>query len=180
MVKALIELMLGDLGKVLIAQYNVYHLPVNLIVILYGTVLMWAHLNLRRVVRQMEALILDLAKSSASPLDVPHLFDVFQQQWKEVRTGNKLFLPTSNDLWFSRMEPADLIEDLKLQPEFLCVVLSKAGYIASPGTLSKQTYRVWELYRHQLLIGMRAHHLEPDVQLKLRGKQTESQKTAYG
>lgn len=171
MVQAFIELLLGDIGRFLIAQYNQYDLPINLIVIAYGTLLMWAHLNLRRVVRQMETLIIHLAATSESPLDVQLLFEMFHGRWKQSPTHKKLLLPTANDLWFSVVERADLIEHLKLQKEFLCVVLSKAQLLEPSGTLSKQTYRVWELYRHQLLTGMRARHLEPEFQQKMRGKQ---------
>lgn len=174
MVQGLIDFMLGDLGKSLIAQYNEYHLIINLIVMAYGTLLMWAHLNLRRVTRQMEAVIIELARNSESPLDVQHLFEAFNERWKRSSTHKKLFLPTRNDLWFYRVDSAELVENLKLQKEFLCVVLSKAGFLETPGTLSKQTYRVWELYRHQLLMGMRAHHLEPDVQFRIRRKPTSS------
>jgi hypothetical protein len=72
------------------------------------------------------------------------------------------------------MERADLLEKLNIQKEFLCVVLVKAGLLEPFGSLSKQTYRVWELYRHQLLTGMRARHLEPEVQLRMRRKQTRA------
>lgn len=171
MVQAVIELMLGDLGKSLIAQYNAYHLPINLLVIIYGTLLMWTHVNLRLVTREMEALILDLARQSEPSLDVGLLFDRFCDRWKNSKANKKLFLPTRNDLWFFTVERSDLIENLNIEKEFLCVVLAKAGMLEPFGTLSKQTFRVWELYRHQLLTGMRARHLEPEVQLRMREKQ---------
>jgi hypothetical protein len=176
MVKALIEIMLGDVGRFLLAQYNEYHLSINLIVIAYGILSIWAHLNLRRVTRQMEALIIDLAKHSASPLDVQQLFELFNNRWKDSSATQKVFLPTRNDLWFSMVNRANLVKHLNLQKEFVYVVLSKAGLLEPSDALPKQIYRVWELYRHQLLTGIRARHLEPDVQLKIRENQN-SQKT---
>jgi hypothetical protein len=71
---------------------------------------------------------------------------------------------------------ANLVKHLNLQKEFVYVVLSKAGLLEPSDALPKQIYRVWELYRHQLLTGIRARHLEPDVQLKIRENQN-SQKT---
>lgn len=174
MVEAVIELVLGDMGRFLTEQYNEYHLPINLVILAYGTLLMWAHLNLRRAARKMEQLIIDLAATVEPPLDVQLLFEAFRERWECSATKKKLFLPTPNDLWFSMVESADLIEYLKLQKEFLCIVLSKAGLLEPYGTLSKQTYRIWELYRHQLLTGMRARHLEPEVQQKLRKEQTSA------
>lgn len=174
MIKALNELMLGDLGRFLIAQYNQNHLVINAIILVYGSLLMWAHINLRRVTRQMEALIVDLARDSQPPLDVQRLFEAFRQHWENSPGGRKLILPTRNDLWFSVMDKSDLIDDLKLQEEFLYVVLSKAGVMETPGSLSRQTYRIWETYRHQLLMGVRTRHLEPEVQQRIRGKQAGS------
>jgi hypothetical protein len=66
-----------------------------------------------------------------------------------------------------------MAEILGIKPDYIRVVLTKAGGLDPVGTVPKQTYRAWELYRHQLLTGIRARHLEPDIQLKMRkGKTT--------
>lgn len=174
MVKELIELMLGDLGRDLIARYNQNHVIINAVILVYGSLLMWTHMNLRRVTRQMEALIVELARHNQPPPDIQLLFEAFRERWKSTPRGGKLILPTRNDLWFSVIDKADLIEALSLRKEFVCVVLAKAGVMEPPGSLSKQTYRIWETYRHQLLMGVRARHLEPEVQQRIRGKQASS------
>lgn len=174
MVEALVDVMLGDVGRALVARYNENHLIINAIVLVYGSLLIWAHVNLRRVTRQMEALIVDLARDSKLPLNGQLLFEKFRQRWKAAAGGKKLLLPTRNDLWFTLTARADLIEALWLRKEYLDVVLSKAGVLEPPGSLSKQTYRIWETYRHQLLMGVRARHLEPEVQQKIRGRQAGS------
>ena len=173
MFKALIELMLGQSGRFLIAQYNEYHVAINLVVIIYGTLLILAHLNLRQITRRMEAVMIGLAREAQPPHDAQHLFRAFRERWKESQADKKLFFPSRNDLWFSMIESGDLIEILNLQKEYLLVVLSKAKILNPSVTLPKQTYRAWELYRHQLLTGIRAHHMEPEVQLEMRRKQTK-------
>lgn len=168
MVDAIIEVMLGDVGRYLLARYNEHQFGINLIVIGYGLLSIWAHFNLRRVARQMEALIIDLAAASEPPLDIQRLFDRFRGRWNDPAEGGKMFLPTRTDLWFSIVDRADVIEQLNLQKEFVYVVLSKAGLLEASDGLPRQVYRAWELYRHQLLTGIRSRHLEPEVQLRLR------------
>jgi hypothetical protein len=174
MFKALIELMLGDVGRFLLDQYNEYHVIINLIVVAYGTLLIWAHINLRQASRHMEALMLDLARKSAPPFDVQLLFQSFREKWKESTAGKKLFFPSRNDLWFSMVDSGDLVETLNIRKEYVYVVLAKVGLLDARAVLSKHTYRAWELYRHQLLTGIRARHMEPDTQLAMRGKRTST------
>jgi len=170
MFKALIELMLGDVGRLLITVYNQYHVAINLIVITYGTLLIWAHINLRQVARRMEAVMIDLARKSDAPLDLQSLFQAFSKLWKDSPERERFFFPSRNDLWFFMVDSRDLVEILNLKKEYLHVVLTKAQLLNPAETLPKQTYRAWELYRHQLLTGVRAHHMEPDVQLTMRRK----------
>lgn len=174
MFKALIELMLGDVGRFLLAQYNEYHLTINVIVVAYGVLLIWAHINLRWAARHMEALMLDLARKSEPPPDLQLLFQAFSAKWKETTAGKRLFFPSRNDLWFSMVDSGDLVETLDLRKEYVIVVLAKAGLLDPKAALTKHTYRAWELYRHQLLTGIRARHMEPDTQLDMRGKRTSS------
>lgn len=174
MFKALIELMLGNVGRFLLAQYNENHLIINIIVVAYGLLLIWAHLNLRQTAKRMEELMIDLARRSAPPLDVQLLFQTFSEKWKELSQGKRLFFPSRNDLWFSMVDSGDLVETLILRKEYVIVVLAKAGLLDPRTALAKQTYRAWELYRHQLLTGIRARHMEPDTQLNMRGKHTST------
>lgn len=168
MVDALINIMLGEVGGYLLGRYNEHQLGINLIVLGYGILSIWAHFNLRRVARQMDALILNLAAASEPPLDMQLLFERFRARWSESYADGKLFLPTRTDLWFSIVARADVIEQLRLQKEYVYVVLLKAGKLEASDGLPRQVYRAWELYRHQLLTGMRSRHLEPEVQLKFR------------
>lgn len=174
MFKALIEFMLGDVGRFLLAQYNEYHVIINLIVVAYGILFIWAHINLRQAARHMEALVLDLARKSAPPFDVQLLFQAFSEKWKESSVGIKLFFPSRNDLWFSMIDSGDLVDILNLRKEYVYVVLAKAGLFDPRAILPKHTFRAWELYRHQLLTGVRARHMEPDTQLDMRGKRTST------
>jgi hypothetical protein len=66
----------------------------------------------------------------------------------------------------------ELVDTLGIKPDYIRVVLTKTGGLNPAGKVSKQTYRAWELYRHQLLTGIRARHLEPDFQLKMRKGKT--------
>jgi hypothetical protein len=174
MFKALIEFMLGDVGRFLLAQYNQYHVTINIIVVAYGALLIWAHMNLRQVARSMEALMIDLAQKGEEPLDVQLILQSFSKRWKESNQGRRLFFPSRNDLWFSMVDSGDLVEILNLRKEYVYVVLAKAGLLDPRAGLTKQIYRAWELYRHQLLTGIRAHHMEPDTQLNMRGKRSST------
>jgi hypothetical protein len=69
MSKAIIELMLGNAGWFLLATYYDYHFVINAVVIVYGVLLIWAHMNLRHWVHRMENSMIEIARSSGLPAD---------------------------------------------------------------------------------------------------------------
>jgi hypothetical protein len=180
MSKAVIELMLGNTGRFLLAVYDDYHFFINAIVILYGLLLIWAHMDLRRWVHRMEKNILDLAQKSGSPPDPQVVHEAFLGAWKISQDHRKIIIPSRNDLWFSKVGAGELAEILGIQPDYIRVVLTKAGGLVPVGTVSKKTYRVWESYRHQLLIGIRARYMEPETQFNMRKNKALSKTNPSG
>jgi hypothetical protein len=174
MIETLLEVMMGKTGRYLLDLYQEYHLLINIIVITYGVSLVWAHMNLREMVHEMEKLILKVAASLGSAPNPEEIFTTFAKEWQEVPEKQRVLIPTRTDLWMTMIARKEMVNYLGIRPDYVRVVLSKAGLISEDGGLEKQEYRVWERYRHQLLTGVRARHLEPDYQLKLRNKQNQA------
>lgn len=170
MVKAIIELMLGKSGRFLLGVYNEYHVFLDVIVVAYGLALIWAHINLRRLVSKMEKAILDISDEGGTPPDPELVFEEFTRRWRASSGESKVLIPTRNDLWFASVQPQDLVEILGLQPDYVRVVLAKAEKIGPIDPKSDRVFRAWEAYRHQLRIGIRARYMEPEFQLKLRNR----------
>jgi len=80
----------------------------------------------------------------------------FVKKWNELMGYHRFVIPSKNDLWYERKTGAELINELKIKPEYVYLVLRKAGDESAGQNDLKKKYRRWEEYRHNLCIGLRS------------------------
>jgi hypothetical protein len=173
MIRAFLQLALGTFGRALLALYRTYSLPINSIVVAYGIVTIYAHNNLRAVIREMEAMMVDVA-SGLGEKPAPHqVLSQFSQRWRAEQAERRLFLPSRLDLWFGSIATAELVELLQIGPDYVRLALHMHTGWPAQKAFHPVDYRVWEEYRHRLLIGIRTKL--PDVK-ELKARYDEQQK----
>jgi hypothetical protein len=175
MIRAFLQLALGTIGRALLNLYRTYSLPINSIVVAYGILTLYAHNNLRAVIREMEAMMLDVASGLGEKPDPHHLLSQFSQRWRAEQGERRLFLPNRLDLWFGSVATAELIGLLLIGPDYVRIALHRHTGWPAKKSFHPVDYRVWEEYRHRLLIGVRTKL--PDIKaLKVRYKEQRKDK----
>ncbi len=173
MIRAFLQLALGTFGRALLDLYRTYSLPINSIVVAYGIVTIYAHNNLRAVIREMEAMMVDVASGLGDKPDPHHVLSQFSQRWRAEQGERRLFLPSRLDLWFGSVTTAELIGLLLIGPDYVRMALHKHTGWPEQKAFHPVDYKVWEEYRHRLLIGIRTKL--PDVK-DLKARYAEQQK----
>jgi hypothetical protein len=175
MFRAFLQMALGRIGRGLLALYARYSLPLNLVAVAYGVVTIVAHQNLRAVVRQMEALMVEIAETLGDRPDPRKVLRAFAERWREEQGERRLFLPTQTDLWFRHLGTADLIELLHIGREYVGMALHKHMAWPDRKSFHPVDFGIWEEYRHRLLIGIRSKL--PDIKMaKARYEQKQLEK----
>jgi hypothetical protein len=170
MIRGFIQLALGTIGRALLAFYRAYSLPLSTLVVAYGVVILYAHNNLRIVIRQMESMMLEIAAGLGEKPDPRQVLRQFAERWRSEHGDRRLFLPNRLDLWFGSVSAGDLIETLHIGVDYVRIALHMHLGWPTPEDFHPVDYRVWEEYRHRLLIGVRTKL--PDVKkLKARYRQ---------
>ncbi len=175
MIRAFLQLALGTLGRALLALYRTYSLPINSIVVVYGIVTIYAHNNLRAVIRQIESMLLEIAQGMGERPDYRQVHQNLVQRWKVEQGDRRLFLPSRRDFWFGFLDSAELTEALHIGPDYVRMALHKRSDWPEKKAFHPVDYGVWEEYRHRLLIGVRTKL--PDIEaLKARHHEKQRQK----
>jgi len=155
MIRGFIQLALGTIGRAVLAFYRTYSLPISTVVVAYGVVTLYAHNNMRAVIRQMESMILEIANGLGEQPNPRQVQRQFAERWKSEQGDRRLFLPSRLDLWFGSLAAKDLVETLHLGVDYVRIVLHKHLGWPSKEEFHPVDYQVWEEYRHRLLIGVR-------------------------
>lgn len=177
MIRGMLQLMLGRYGRALLAFYNQYNLLISPFVVLYGVVTIYAHNNLRKVIRQMESMMLEIVGEMGEEPDHLHVLQRFSDRWKAEQGERRLFFPTKSDFWFGYIDTTDLVDLLHVGPDYVKMVLHKHLKWPRRAAFHPVDYGVWEGYRHRLLIGIRSKL--PDIEeakRRYREKQRERAK----
>jgi len=168
-------LALGRIGRALLALYMRYSLIINPVVLLYGVVTIYAHNNLRKVMRQIEGTLLEIAQSMGERPDYQQVHQQLVQRWKAEQGEKRLFLPSRRDFWFGFLDSAELTEALHIGPDYVRMALHKQRDWPKRKDFHPVDYGVWEEYRHRLLIGVRVKL--PDIEaLKARHREKQRQR----
>jgi len=162
MIRGMLQLMLGRFGRALLALYNQYNLLISPFVVLYGIVTIYAHNNLRSVIRQMESMMVEIASELGKQPDHRQVLHEFAQRWKSEQGDRRLFFPTQSDFWFGLIDTAELVDLLHIGPDYVRMVLHKHTNWPRRAAFHPVDYGVWEGYRHRLLIGIRSKL--PDIE----------------
>jgi hypothetical protein len=175
MFRAFLQLALGRIGRALLALYRTYSLPISSVVVAYGIIMIYAHSNLRKVIRELEAMMLDIAGVLGEKPDPGRVLNQLKQRWKAEQGDRRLFLPSRIDLWFGFIDTAELIELLHIGQDYVQLALHMHTGWPERKAFHPVDYQVWEEYRHRLLIGVRRKL--PDIQqLKARYRERQREK----
>ncbi|OGO14693.1 MAG: hypothetical protein A2Y93_05870 [Chloroflexi bacterium RBG_13_68_17] len=162
MFQALFELMLGKVGRAFLAFYSEYSPFINAAAIVYGGILVYAHNNLRALVRRMEAMIVECARDLGASPDPVLVHSRFAARWKQEHASRTAVIPSRRDLWLTRVPADGLPELLQIRPDYVRMAMHKMLGDPPARSFRPAVYRAWEHLRHQLLIGMRAGARDPD------------------
>jgi len=161
MVLAYIQVLLGEIGRALLSFYNHYSLIINGIVILYAVFILKAHQNLRSVIHSMEALMVEVGGDVGKP-DLERVYAHFLERWQQERGDQKYLFPSRRDFWLISVQGKELVNLLNITPDYLKMALHKNLGKPQRSEFSPFVYRVWEDYRHSLLIGLRSRLRDPE------------------
>jgi hypothetical protein len=174
--RGLIEILIGDLGRSLLAFYRANSTVINVVVFIYGMILLYAHNNLRRAMQRLEWTILEIAKARGDSPDPEEIQADLLARWQEQEAGKRVLIPSRTDLWVGFIDLGDMPALLHIRPEYVKMALHKL--VGKPGhrAFSPIAYRVWSEYRHRLMTGLRSRVKDPDVLLKAYREQAEREK----
>jgi hypothetical protein len=173
MIRGFIQLALGTIGRAVLAFYRTYSLPLSTIVVAYGVVTLYAHSNLRTVIRRIESMMLEIARAMGDRPDHRQVHRQLAKRWKAEQSNVRLFLPSRGDFWFGFVDRSELIEALHLGPDYVRLALHKHTDWPERKDFHPVDYGAWEEYRHRLLIGVRVKL--PDIRA-LKAEYRERQK----
>ncbi len=182
MILALLEIMLGKVGRAFLEFYREYSPFINAAAVLYGCVLVYAHSNLRSAVRRMEAIILEIARGFGAQADVKLVHSRFTTRWKEEQATHTTLIPSRRDLWLTRVPSDSLPELLHVRPDYIRMVMHKELGDPPIRSFKPAVFRAWEHHRHQLLTGMRGGARNPDemiaaLETRIQEQQARAAKT---
>jgi len=164
--RTLIYFILGDLGRALLNFYQNNDVWINTIALIYGAVLIVSHRNLRNLVHQMEADILDIAGSFQGSVNYTRISQLLRQRWEEKYHEVKVYIPARTDLWLHRVKKSELLELLHIDGEYIKLALHRLSGTPDRKSFTRISYRVWDEYRHRLLTGIRSRIKDPEEILK--------------
>lgn len=171
MFTAVFTLMMGTVGRFFGELYFQYHLYINFVVLLYGLSILWAHNNLRTIVRRMETGIVKLGGSEKFQKNYSAIQRAFSQRWNEANKGISYFIPSQRDLWFEKIEGPQLIDVLHINDDYVKMTLHKKTGEPKASEFPQHVYLAWEDYRHNLVTGMRKKMPDPKkMEEKLKQK----------
>ena len=161
MLFATFRYMMGSVARFLSQLYSDYSLYINFVVLIYGISILWVHNNLRAIVRRMEIGIVEIAKGDEPPYDYGKVFSNFSKIWKNKNQQSFSFIPSTRDLWFEKVNNADLPELLKINQEYVKMALHKNLGEPSESQFPTIVYIAWDEYRHALVRGLRKRFISP-------------------
>ncbi len=157
----LINLLAGDTGRSLIGFYNENSAVINTFVFIYGLVVVFAHRNLRKIIIDMEKMMVDITAEMGESIDYSQVYKEFQRRWEHASEGKRIFLPSRTDLWFNLIPRAQLIDLLFIQKDYMKVALNKLTGKPKAKTFNPTIYRTWDEYRKRLFTGLRTRVKDP-------------------
>jgi hypothetical protein len=158
---ATFRLMMGSFVRFLSQFYSKYSLYINFIVMVYGLSILWVHNNLRTIIRNMEIGIEEIAKANKPPYDYRKVFRNFYQVWKIKNQGLFSFIPSKRDLWFEKVNNADLPGLLNINEDYVKMALHKRIGEPLESQFPSHVYIAWDEYRHALVRGLRKRFISP-------------------
>jgi hypothetical protein len=164
--RTLIYFFLGDFGRAALDFYATYAVWINAIALVYGIVLIYAHENLRRFIRRIEATIVSYAHTFDGPQRYAQIRKKLIEDWAETQADQSLWIPHRTDLWIERIKKRALLDLLHIEPEYIKLVLHTMTGEPKRTEFSIGRYRVWSEYRHRMLTGIRSRIKHPEAMLE--------------
>lgn len=171
MLFATFRYMMGSVARFLSELYSNYSLYINFVVLIYGISILWVHNNLRTIVRRMEFGIVEIAKTGEAPYDYGKVFRTFYQIWEKKNKDLFSFIPSKRDLWFEKVNNADLPGLLRINEDYVKMVLHKKIGEPLATQFPAHVFIAWDEYRHALVRGLRKRFITPQEIKKRYEKQ---------
>ena len=158
---ATLRLMMGSIGRFFSQLYAEYSVYINFVVLLYGMSILWVHNNLRTVIRSMEKGIVQIAREDELPYNFKKTHNKFSQIWLNQNKGKYSFIPSRRDIWFEKVDSAELLNILNINPDYVKMALHKNLGEPAETEFPKHVYLAWDEYRHGLVRGLRKRFIDP-------------------
>jgi hypothetical protein len=158
MTLAMLEFMLGKVGRPLLELYRSNQWIPHIFAFSWGSVIVWSHLNLRRVVREAEGMMVETARriwGENPDASLHRIYSTFQEEWHTRHHGEQFVVPTRLDFWFERMASSEVLEAFGLSQQYMRMVLHRN--LGRPGTKSIKSEQLsqWRRKRNAMLTGSR-------------------------
>jgi len=164
---------MGTVVQFLSELYSQYGMYINFFVMIYGISILWAHNNLRQIMKKVEVGILKTAEEEGQPYNYKKIYSSFVKKWRGKTKNSSSFIPSKRDIWFDKIEQDKIIELLNINSKYVKIALHKNMGMPPKQDFNEYEYIAWDEYRHGLISGMRKRFIEPkDIKERLQKKRT--------
>ena len=122
MIKAMIDVMLGKWGRAILDFYFTNQAIINIIFLIWGTVITYASLQLSNIRRKTIFLSLDLLNESPDLAD-EKIWEIFRPRWQELISNQKPRLIINRwNFWVISATTENIIDTVRLGPDWFAAL----------------------------------------------------------
>jgi len=109
----------------------------------------------------MEKRMVHFAQEDNKKNNVKDVFKKFSKRWTDQNKDKQIFIPSKKDIWFERVNSADLLKILNINADYVKIALHKNLGKPERSKFPQHKYIAWDEYRHGLVRGIRKRFIDP-------------------
>ncbi len=129
MTQLFLEMMLGKIGRWVLAFYDAHQVPIVIALCVWMLVVGYGEVNYRAVLRRTEGLILDTARRLTGQGRAPSAQEIYRAiypAWRQLAAEPRGSITTRIGFWIEPSSPDRLERKMQLSPQFVQRVLGAA------------------------------------------------------
>lgn len=152
MFAAILDIMLGTIGRPILAFYMQNQFVINLVILVWAAVVTYGSLQLSKI-RKMTVSLGVKALKETPDLSDEEIWESFRPKWEETlaKLNLKLMLNRHN-IWLTKATPDNIIDIMRLSPEWF-TALRQGEILRHKGALPGEEYHVGEKTRSKTQMG---------------------------
>jgi hypothetical protein len=135
MIETFLDVVIGAPGRQIVAFYFANQTACNLVLLAWMAVVGYGELNLRRLSRQTDRLILEAARDCTANrqlISVQALYRRIQEDWQTQVASQGVWIPGRLGFWIERASPEKITHKLRFSPEYVEKVLTRHHVLPAP------------------------------------------------